>query len=122
VEGPDRPFNFVATRSADRRTVYLKAVNPTSTAVEAEVRLDGDLTPRTASLQLVAPGGGTVKNSLVQPDNIKPVLGTAILQYRTVKSSHPASTASRGSPHWRSPPGESQPQARALPLNQEEKA
>ena len=43
VEGPDSPLNFVATRSADKQTVFLKAVNPTGRAVEAAVRLDGNL-------------------------------------------------------------------------------
>ena len=28
VDGPDHPLNFVATRSADKQTVFLKAVNP----------------------------------------------------------------------------------------------
>jgi hypothetical protein len=37
--GPDRPLNFVATRSADKQTVFLKVVNPTGTAVEADVQL-----------------------------------------------------------------------------------
>jgi len=89
VDGPDRPLNFVATRSADKQTVFLKAVNPTTTAVEAAVRLDGDLTPRTATMQLVAPGGETVKNSLDQPDHIKVVAATVTVENRTVKFTMP---------------------------------
>jgi alpha-N-arabinofuranosidase len=94
VDGPDRPLNFVATRSADRQTVFLKAVNPTSTAVEAAVRLDGDLIPKAATMQLVAPGGETVKNSLDQPDNIKVVPATATIESRTVKFTMPPLSAS----------------------------
>ena len=89
VDGPDRPLNFVATRSADKQTVYLKAVNPTSTAVQAIVRFDGDIMPRTATLQLVAPGGETVKNTLEEPDNIKVVAATAFVEDRTVKITMP---------------------------------
>jgi alpha-L-arabinofuranosidase len=89
VDGPDHPLNFVATRSADKQTVFLKAVNPTSTAVEAAVRFDGDLTPKTATMQLVAPGGETVKNSLEEPDNIKVVAGTATVENRTVTFTMP---------------------------------
>ncbi len=55
VDGPDHPLNFVATRSADKQTVFLKAVNPTSSAVEAAVRLDGDLMPKTATMQTGCP-------------------------------------------------------------------
>jgi alpha-L-arabinofuranosidase len=89
VDGPDRPLNFVAARSADKQTVFLKVVNPTSAAVEAAVRLDGDLTPRTATMQLVAPGGETVKNSLEEPDNIKVIAGTAAVENRTVRFTMP---------------------------------
>jgi len=84
VEGPDRPLNFVATRSEDKQTVFLKAVNPTKTEVEAVIRLDGDMTPKTATMQLIAPGGETVKNSLEQPDSIKVVPAKATLENRTV--------------------------------------
>jgi len=89
VDGPDRPLNFVATRSADKKTVFLKAVNPTSSAVETAIRLDGDLTPNTATMQLVAPGSETIKNSLEQPDNIKVVTATATVEGRTVKFTMP---------------------------------
>ncbi len=89
VDGPDRPLNFVATRSADKQTVFLKAANPTTTAVEAAVRLDGDLMPKTATMQLVAPGGETVKNSLDEPDNIKVVAATTTVENRTVKFTMP---------------------------------
>lgn len=93
VDGSERPLNFVATRSADMQTVFLKAVNPTDTAIEAAVRLDGNFTPRTATMQLVAPGGETVKNSLEQPDNIKVVAGTAQVENRNVKFAMPPLSA-----------------------------
>jgi hypothetical protein len=89
VDGPDHPLNFVATCSADKQTVFLKAVNPTIAAVEATVRFDGDLTPKTAAMQLVAPGGETVKNTLEQPDNIKVMAATATVEDRTVKFTMP---------------------------------
>ncbi len=93
VDGPDRPLNFIATRSADKQTVFLKAVNPTSTAIQTAVRFDGDLAPRTATMQLIAPGGETVKNSLEEPDNIKVVAATATVEGRTVKFTMPPLSA-----------------------------
>jgi alpha-N-arabinofuranosidase len=93
VDGPDHPLNFVATRSADKQTVFLKAVNPTGTAVEAAIRLDGDLIPKAATMELVAPGDETVKNSLDQPDNIKVVPATATVESRTVRFTMPPLSA-----------------------------
>ena len=93
VDGPDRPLNFVATRSADKQTVFLKVVNPTSTTVKAAVRFDGDLVPRTATMQLVAPGGETVKNSLEKPDNIRAVTATAFVKDRTITFAMPPLSA-----------------------------
>lgn len=93
VDGPDRPLNFVATRSADNQTVFLKAVNPTGDAVEAAIRLEGDLTPKTATMRLIAPGGKTVKNSLEQPDKIKVVAATASVEDQTVRFTMPPLSA-----------------------------
>ena len=73
VEGPDRPLNFTATRSEDQTTVYLKAVNPTRSFVKAVIRFEGDLPPQTATLQLIAPGEETVKNTLETPEKIRAV-------------------------------------------------
>ena len=85
VDGPDRPLNVVATRSGDRETVFLKVVNPTGAAVAAAVRFDGDLMPKAATMQLIAPGGETAKNSLEEPDSIKVVAATATVENGSVK-------------------------------------
>jgi alpha-L-arabinofuranosidase len=69
-------------------------VNPTDTAVEAAVRLDGNLTLKTATMQLVAPGGETVRNSLKEPDNIKVVSTTATVEGQTVRFTMPPLSAS----------------------------
>jgi alpha-N-arabinofuranosidase len=93
VDGPAHPLNFVATRSADKQTVFLKAVNPTGAPVEAAIRIEGDLVPKTATMQLVAPGGETVKNSFEQPENIKVVSGDATVEERTVRFTMPPLSA-----------------------------
>ena len=90
VDGPDRPLNFVATRSSDKNTVFLKAVNPTDKAVEAAILLDGDFNPNAATMQIVAPGDENTRNSLEQPNNIKVVTSTAVVVNKTVKFSMPA--------------------------------
>lgn len=93
VEGQDRPVNFVATRSADQKTVYLKAVNPTDAAVMVSVRLDGSRIPASAAMQLIAPGGETAKNSLEQPDNIKVVPAAVTVENRSVQFTMPPFSA-----------------------------
>ncbi|MEN6427390.1 MAG: sialate O-acetylesterase [Phycisphaerales bacterium] len=93
VDGPDRPLNFVATRSEDKRTVFLKAVNPTDEAVQATVTVAGGLTPKTATMQLIAPGGKTVKNTLEEPDNIKVEAAVATVEGRTVQFTMPPLSA-----------------------------
>ena len=90
VDGPERPLNFVATRSSDKKTVYLKAVNPTDKAIEAAIVLDGGFSPNTAIMQMVAPGDESAKNSLEKPDNIKVVPSNAVIENKTVKFSMPA--------------------------------
>jgi len=93
VEGPERPLNFVATRSADRRTVYLKIVNPTQNHVEAVIRMEGDFVPKTASFKLIAPGGETVRNTIEQPSNIRAVPAAAAVADRTIRFTMPPLSA-----------------------------
>ena len=93
VDGPDRPLNFVATRSADNQAVFLKAVNPAGEAVEAAIRIDGDMVPRNATMQMIAPGGESAKNSLEEPDNIKVVPASATIENSTVKFTMPPFSA-----------------------------
>src|SRR5262249_37775117 len=72
TDGPDTPLNVVATRSEDQRTIYLKVVNPEKSPVETRIMLDGAFTPAAASMQLVAPGSETIKNTLDRPELINP--------------------------------------------------
>jgi alpha-N-arabinofuranosidase len=73
MDGPQKPLNLTATRSENGDTVYLKLVNPEKTPVDAEFSFDGSFTASSTSMQLVAPGEETAKNSLDHPDVIKPV-------------------------------------------------
>jgi alpha-N-arabinofuranosidase len=94
ADGPERPLNFVATRSADKQTVFLKAVNPTSDAIEAAIRIDGDINPGSATMQMIAPGNENARNSLEEPGNIKVVPASATVENRTVRFTMPPLSAS----------------------------
>ncbi len=93
VDGPDRPLNVVATRSDDNETVILKAVNPIDTAMNVVVHLQGDFKPKSATMQLIAPGGETVKNTLEEPDNIKVIAAIATVKDRAVTFTMPPLSA-----------------------------
>jgi len=71
LEGRADPLNAVATRSEDGRTLYVKAVNPSDEAVQVEVKLASGV-PGKATLQLVAPGDLTARNTLAARDTVQP--------------------------------------------------
>jgi alpha-L-arabinofuranosidase len=89
VDGGEKPLNLTATRSDDGNTIYLKLVNPEKFAVNAEFTMDGSFTPSTATMQLIAPGGETVKNSMEQPDQLKPVAAEVARADRRITVSLP---------------------------------
>jgi alpha-N-arabinofuranosidase len=64
-------LNVIATRTTIGKTLYLKAVNPSEDSVAVELKLsDGEIA--TCSLQLVAPGSLTARNTLDDPDAVRP--------------------------------------------------
>ncbi len=93
ADGGQHPLNYVATRSEDGKTVYLKVVNPEATAEPVVVTLDGTMMPREAAMEVIAPGGESVKNSIAEPAKIKAVKGEAKLQGHTVTFTMPAWSA-----------------------------
>ncbi|HEY4329190.1 MAG TPA: alpha-L-arabinofuranosidase C-terminal domain-containing protein, partial [Phycisphaerae bacterium] len=78
TDAPDHLLNFLAARTADKKTIYLKMVNPETEPVSTKVTLDGDLTPNHADLQMIDPGSPSAKNSIANPNTIQvtPALST----------------------------------------------
>jgi alpha-N-arabinofuranosidase len=93
TDGADRPLNVVATKTQDGAAVYVKVVNPEETAVEGVFTLDGAFPAAAATFQVVAPGKVDAKNSLAQPDVIKPVAGEVKVEGRQVRVTMPAWSA-----------------------------
>jgi alpha-N-arabinofuranosidase len=79
IEGDQQGCNIVATRSQDGEMVVLKAVNPRNQATTVAVELDGDFTPRTASMEYVAPGNLSARNTLDNPDAVRARVGVVQL-------------------------------------------
>jgi alpha-L-arabinofuranosidase len=94
VDGPDHPFNVVATRSQDGKTVFLKIVNPEGTPYPAAVTLlGGSAPPVAAGMQVIAPGAQDAKNSIEQPDRIAPQTGLTAIDQGVVKFTMPGYSA-----------------------------
>lgn len=83
-EGKPGRLDTLATRSADGKTLYLKAVNPADEPCRVALRLARG-TIRTASMQVVAPGELSARNSLDAPQRVRPEPGAVEQQGQTVR-------------------------------------
>ncbi len=72
VEGDLKPLNAVATKSEDGKTLYFKVVNPSQQAVSVELTIAGEVTIQRAHMQFVAPSDLFARNTLDEPDRIRP--------------------------------------------------
>jgi alpha-L-arabinofuranosidase len=88
-EGDAGPLNAVATKSADAQTLHFKAVNPTDRPVRVELTLQGGPIA-SASLELVAPGALSARNTLDAPRVVSPVSAPVIPEGSTVRFTLPA--------------------------------
>ena len=93
VKGEAGDLNIVATLSDDGREVFVKAVNPAAEAREVAVGLTGGFRPKSASFQLVAPGGLSARNSLEQPGAVRPMPGEVAIDGTAVRFELPAYSA-----------------------------
>lgn len=93
MEGDAGPLNAVATKSADGKTIYVKAVNPTHEAVSVTLEVGGDFRPGKPAVEVVAPGALQARNTLEQPDAVKPVPGRATLDGTAVRLELPPLSA-----------------------------
>ena len=71
LEGQTDPLNAVATKSADGKTLYVKAVNPSDEAVPVQLKLANGAAGK-ATLQVVAPGDLAARNTLEARDAVQP--------------------------------------------------
>jgi alpha-L-arabinofuranosidase len=93
VTGDAGPLNGVATKSADGKTLYYKAVNPTDRPVPVELRVDKGFAVGPASLQVVAPGSLKARNGLNQPDAVRARAAKAAVDGQRVRFTLPAYSA-----------------------------
>jgi alpha-L-arabinofuranosidase len=93
LEGNSDPLDVVATRTADRQRLYVKAVNPAAEAVTLSLSLPGEFVGGDAELKLVAPGDLRARNTLAEPTKIVPQPGTVVWDATTLRCTLPPLSA-----------------------------
>jgi len=73
--------------------VVLKAVNPKDREVTVEVEVTGGFSPKTASMQLVAPGSLSARNTLAAPTVVRPEIRAVRLDGKRLAFELPAYSA-----------------------------
>jgi len=89
LEGQADTLNAVATRSADGKTLFVKAVNPSDAAVSVVLKLVGGAASK-ATLELIAPGELAARNTLEARDLVQPKPGTVEQEGSTLRFTMPA--------------------------------
>lgn len=93
IEGDVGQLNAVATRSADRKELTLKAVNPSRAPAAIRIEVKGSFRVGKAELSLVAPGSLRARNDLGRPDAVRAEPGEAALEGEVVRLTLPPLSA-----------------------------
>ncbi len=89
LDGETSPLNAVATRSADGRKLYLKAVNPSEQPVRLSLTIGGGFSVGGAACRLVAPDSLAARNTLDAPAAIGPASAPVEVEGRTLRLTLP---------------------------------
>jgi alpha-N-arabinofuranosidase len=90
VQGPKKPLNVTAAMSQDGKTVTFKAVNTGRGAVDVNVVLGGSRKIGNAAMQVIAPGSEGTRNTLDEPEAIKPAAARMTVKGKTLQFTMPA--------------------------------
>ncbi len=86
-------LNTNATLSANKRTLFIKCVNPTDESVDVSADIKGSFKPASVSMELVAPGSLQERNTIDRPHRIKVERADAAIDGRNVKFTMPSFSA-----------------------------
>jgi alpha-N-arabinofuranosidase len=89
ITGDWGAVNAVATKSADGKHLYLKAVNPTEQAVNVRLEIAGDFPLAASALRLVAPDSLSARNTLESPEAVRVTEGKIERDGKAVRFSLP---------------------------------
>ncbi|HEX8461196.1 MAG TPA: alpha-L-arabinofuranosidase C-terminal domain-containing protein, partial [Segetibacter sp.] len=90
LTGDAKQLNVVATQSADRQKIFIKAVNPINEATTVRVSINGITPGWKPVLELVAPGSLQATNTLSEPDNVHVMQSAVVFKDNIVEFVLPA--------------------------------
>jgi len=93
IEGNTNVLNAVATKSADGKSLFFKAVNPSDEKVTVVLSILPDLDTSKAEFHLIAPGDLRARNTLARPCNIKPEPSRIVAEESQVRFDLPGLSA-----------------------------
>jgi alpha-N-arabinofuranosidase len=93
IKADSNSLNINATLSADKKTLFIKCVNPTDEPVDVSADIEGFFKPSSVSMQLVAPGSLRARNTLDRPDIIKAESANAAINGSNIKFTMPSLSA-----------------------------
>ncbi|MCJ7514692.1 MAG: hypothetical protein MUO89_01815 [Dehalococcoidia bacterium] len=93
MTGPVGNLNAIATESEDGSKVYFKVVNPTDQNVPVKLVISDTFDAGSVSLQLVAPGSLSARNTLENPNTVRAEDRYASLNGQTIRFTMPRLSA-----------------------------
>ena len=93
LTGETTLLNVVATKSKNGKTIYCKAVNPNREPIDAVLDVKAGFKIRKAAMQLVTADSLRARNTLDEPNRIRPVPADVKTQGKSVSFTMPAYSA-----------------------------
>ncbi len=93
LTGDPGPLNSVATKSNDGTKLYYKVVNPSREPVPVELIVKGTLPIATAGMQLVTADSLNARNTMDEPNRIRPVSAKVNISGESISFTLPAYSA-----------------------------
>jgi len=93
LDGDASSLNAVATRSANRKTLYFKVVNPSKKAVPVRLAVGKSFPLGKASMKIIAPDSLGARNTLDEPNKVRPVSHEVKIDKQSVNFTMPRLSA-----------------------------
>jgi alpha-N-arabinofuranosidase len=91
--GETSPINVVVTKTKNGKTLYCKAVNPTRDPIDVVLDVKAGFKIRKAAMQLVTADSLRARNTLEEPNRIRPVPANVKTERESVRFAMPAYSA-----------------------------
>jgi len=93
LTGETAPLNVVATKTKDGKTLYCKAVNPIQEPIDVVLNIKAGVKIRKAAMKIVTADSLRARNTLDEPDRIRPVPAKVKTEGKSASFTMPAYSA-----------------------------